>query len=686
VVDCQVEEGWVWSACDSTCGQGHATRSRAVTVEACNGGAACPTLTQTKVCMTQVCECEQVYCQYDLQHTCTDYTDAAASLYHDVGAFSSSYGGTDGVSTGQGVGDKHGTQTSIDTHNGAAACAPSDSVRVYHANGSPAEGHHCRYVASGGTCSCRCNTLFKGDYNPKDTDLFDHVISLAFDAPTPQPTSWPTEYPTAQPTSYPTEPAPTVQEVAAQTSSATTEVTLEGITASEFTADVEQAVEEAVAAQYEVHVSQVTVEVVTSSRRRLTSAGLNLLVTIEAPQAKVVEVQTEMQQIADVPALKESFASVINEFLEEAVAQGVAPIIVTVEACTPPVVATGAPTSSPTKAPTSSPTSSPTKAPTTSPTVALPTCTSHEGSVHAFCSGVSVKRWGIGPEGEAQAIVNCNFAAERGLHGLHNCVDMLALPTCMSHEGSVHAFCGGVSVKRWGIGPEGEAKAIGNCNYAARTSTFGLDICATYMHIIDAATDTPPRYDASFLLISEYIEGSSYTKGLELFNPTHETISLDETSIQFHTNGAVSDASQNFDIPTSQFAGSSIPPGGTFVICKDVRTVNSRTNHIEPTGECNMHVPSSGDFTNVLVHNGDDAIELKYEGATIDVIGVVGEDPGSCWKAASGGCMTKDKTIRRKFSITSGSTTWDNTQWDIFNADTVDGAGAHSGAMLDAGV
>jgi hypothetical protein len=34
VVNCQVEEGWAWSACDSTCGQGHATRSRAVTVEA----------------------------------------------------------------------------------------------------------------------------------------------------------------------------------------------------------------------------------------------------------------------------------------------------------------------------------------------------------------------------------------------------------------------------------------------------------------------------------------------------------------------------------------------------------------------------------------------------------------------------------------------------------------------------
>ena len=32
-VDCQVEEGWAFGACSTTCGQGTATRSRAITVE-----------------------------------------------------------------------------------------------------------------------------------------------------------------------------------------------------------------------------------------------------------------------------------------------------------------------------------------------------------------------------------------------------------------------------------------------------------------------------------------------------------------------------------------------------------------------------------------------------------------------------------------------------------------------------
>jgi hypothetical protein len=156
---------------------------------------------------TQPCECEEVFCQYEA-HTCTDYSDAATTLYHSVNDFTSAYGATGGVPTGQGAGDQHGTQTSTDTHNGAAICAPSVSIRVYHKNGSPALGHHCKIADGSGTCTCRCNTLFKGNYNPRDTDLFDHTIVSDFtlsldptvDEPTPSPTNWPTKAPTKEPT------------------------------------------------------------------------------------------------------------------------------------------------------------------------------------------------------------------------------------------------------------------------------------------------------------------------------------------------------------------------------------------------------------------------------------------------------------------------------------------------------
>jgi hypothetical protein len=47
----------------------------------------------------------------------------------------------------------------------------------------------------------------------------------------------------------------------------------------------------------------------------------------------------------------------------------------------------------------------------------------------------------------------------------------LAYPTCTVHEGSIHAMCNGapVSVKAWGVGSQGEAKALKNCNWAAKT-------------------------------------------------------------------------------------------------------------------------------------------------------------------------------------------------------------------------
>ena len=51
-------------------------------------------------------------------------------------------------------------------------------------------------------------------------------------------------------------------------------------------------------------------------------------------------------------------------------------------------------------------------------------------------------------------------------------------PRCRPFEGSVHAFCYGRSVRRWGIGPEGEAAAVGNCNYAARVRGYGMHNCA----------------------------------------------------------------------------------------------------------------------------------------------------------------------------------------------------------------
>jgi hypothetical protein len=81
-------------------------------------------------------------------------------------------------------------------------------------------------------------------------------------SPTFAPTPAPTASPTAAPTSYPTQLAPTEEDTVVQTSTATTELVLDGVTPEQFDASAELSVREAAATEYEVHVSQVTVEVV----------------------------------------------------------------------------------------------------------------------------------------------------------------------------------------------------------------------------------------------------------------------------------------------------------------------------------------------------------------------------------------------------------------------------------------
>jgi hypothetical protein len=56
-------------------------------------------------------------------------------------------------------------------------------------------------------------------------------------------------------------------------------------------------------------------------------------------------------------------------------------------------------------------------------------------------------------------------------------------PTCKAHLGTVHAFCGSVDVKEWGIGTEGETKAIANCNHAANTGDAAWTRCANDLFI-----------------------------------------------------------------------------------------------------------------------------------------------------------------------------------------------------------
>ena len=179
---------------------------------------------------------------------------------------------------------------------------------------------------------------------------------------------------------------------------------------------------------------------------------------------------------------------------------------------------------------------------------------------------------------------------------------------------------------------------------------------------------TLPVYAApTELFISEYIEGSSNNKAIEIFNGTGASVNLSTGSynIQFFFNGNAS-------------AGLTINLTGT-VANGDVYVVAQSSANATILAQADQ-TNSSGWF------NGDDAVVLRKGTTIIDVIGQIGTDPGSEW--GSGLTSTADNTLRRKGSIQAGdpigSDAFDpSIQWDGYANDTFSGLGSHAYTILE---
>jgi hypothetical protein len=90
-------------------------------------------------------------------------------------------------------------------------------------------------------------------------------------------------------------------------------------------------------------------------------------------------------------------------------------------------------------------------------------------------------------------------------------------------------------------------------------------------------------------------------------------------------------------------------------------------------------------YPSPLHMNGDDAItlELISSGAMLDIIGKVGEDPGTAWADGNGAWWTANHTLIRKSNVLSGVTTnpisFDPTvQWDSLPENTWTDLGQHT--------
>lgn len=170
-------------------------------------------------------------------------------------------------------------------------------------------------------------------------------------------------------------------------------------------------------------------------------------------------------------------------------------------------------------------------------------------------------------------------------------------------------------------------------------------------------TETPV---AASLIISEYIEGSSNNKAIELFNVSGADIDLAEQNVALlrYSNGNTSSTRINLE--------GTIAANGTFVIVHSSANADFKALAQQVTGS--------------VSHNGDDAYELVIDNTVVDSFGRVGEDPGSRW--GSGDTSTQNNTLRRLASITSGDVISDDefvpgTQWFGTEIDDISGLGFH---------
>jgi len=199
-------------------------------------------------------------------------------------------------------------------------------------------------------------------------------------------------------------------------------------------------------------------------------------------------------------------------------------------------------------------------------------------------------------------------------------------------------------------------------------SSWGNNIIAVgknqviYSGTVDGDTPPPPEF-AQDLFFSEYIEGSSNNKALEIFNGTGQAIDLTPYVVKLGSNG--NDWGNEVDLQGT------LAHNDVFIIANDA-AVPAILNISDVT-------------SNVTWYNGNDAVGLFLNGVLIDIIGVYQENPGTAWEVAGVANATLNHTLVRKPDVVEGTTDWAtsagtdaaNSQWLVYNIDEFSYIGYH---------
>ena len=171
------------------------------------------------------------------------------------------------------------------------------------------------------------------------------------------------------------------------------------------------------------------------------------------------------------------------------------------------------------------------------------------------------------------------------------------------------------------------------------------------------------------LFFSEYAEGSSNNKYVEIYNPSSTTVNLNNYQIKGTNNGT----SWGDNGERELALGGTLAANSVYIICTDAA---------DPAiiAKADLALP----YESPVHYNGNDAIAIfGIDGSgnftvIMDVIGVQSSDPGPAgWNVAGVTGATKDHTLVRKSSISKGNTNWENSagtsasdsEWEVKDVD-----------------
>ena len=206
------------------------------------------------------------------------------------------------------------------------------------------------------------------------------------------------------------------------------------------------------------------------------------------------------------------------------------------------------------------------------------------------------------------------------------------------------------------------AQTLGTTIYFKINATDNLgqtSSSTTQSYVVSAASTSTCATD---LIISEYVEGSANNKYLELYNGTTASIDLSNYKLKLYANGS---STTTQDITLS----GTIPVNGTAVYKNSAATIYTGT-------------ATANNATNF---NGNDAVALVKisPDSVIDIIGRIGENPGTAW--TSGTLSLLDQTLVRKATVIAGVSSNPlagfptlGTEWDGFAKDDVSNLGGHT--------